>query len=189
MGSTPFAKVPHFHPNFEPWVNNWEIYLATVNRSTNVNGKLDHSVSTLHLHWINRSLSHSIALHVLWLYSNFVVNGDGTMVSLSLSNTTSQKVVVQDPKKFDFMHVHIPANIFVHICVSFSKSIRIVDFHASMWISQNIILKPLNNFIVPNFSCDTNNKPFPSCLNFPKCCKISNTMFWNCFLDSLINGR
>ena len=148
-------------------------------------------VNTLHLLWINRSLSHSIALHVLWLYSNLVVNGDGTMVSLSLSNTTSQKVVVQDPKKFYFMHVHIPANIFVHICVSFSKSIRIVYFHASMWISQILYSNLSTTSLCPTFPVTTITNLFHHVLPSKNVVRSIdyNTMFWNCFVDSLINGR
>ena len=51
-----------------------------------------------------------------------------TLVSSCLSNTMSQRMVVQDPKKFAFMYLHISHLHLYHAWVCFFKSIYIVFF-------------------------------------------------------------
>ena len=45
---------------------------------------------------------------------NLVANGDHTIKSLYSSNMISVGTMVQDPEKFEFMHLHISTNILVN---------------------------------------------------------------------------
>ena len=87
-------------------------------------------MNTLQLHWINISWYHSIPLHILCgnlpiLWWTEIVQ---YVVASLLSNTTYKRMVVQDPKKFAFMYLHISHLHLYHAWVCFFKSIYIVFF-------------------------------------------------------------